>query len=123
MNPTEIFVDKTRRLVLPGDYIVYGHALGRCAGLQYGRVIAVLPPVRDPYGGVCAKIRVQGVDAHDNWLGYSKKNKGYKAGKVELLRPGTLCYPSRVLKVEPHQIPEQVLALLEQVKIPDAAQQ
>jgi len=114
-----MFIDKTGREVLPGDYIVYGHALGRCAGLQYGRVIAVLPPTRDPYMGVCAKIRVRGVDADDNWLGYSKnESRGYKR-ETELLKPGTLSYPSRVLKVEPHQIPEPVLRLLERVEIPE----
>lgn len=117
----ERFTDKTGREVLPGDYIVYGHALGRCAGLQYGRVVAVLPPTRDPHMGVCAKIRVRGVDAHDNWLGYSKANRGYKADEVELLKPGTLSYPSRVLRVEPYQIPERVRLLLEQVEIPEKA--
>lgn len=117
MNPTEIFRDKTGRQVLPGDYIIYGHALGRCAGLQYGRVIAVLPPTRDPYMGVCAKIRVRGVDADDNYLGYSKyETRTYRSG-TKLLKPGTLCYPSRVLKVELHQIPEAIWNLLEQIEI------
>lgn len=122
MNPTERFLDKAGREVFPGDYIVYGHALGRCAGLQYGRVLDVIPAVRDDkyakYTGICAKIRVRGVDAHDNWLGYTKQDKGYKAGKVELLKPGVLCYPSRVLKVEPHQIPEAILGMLEQIEVP-----
>lgn len=112
MNPTEKFTDKTGREVLPGDYIVYGHA-----GLQYGRVVAILPPTRDPYMGICAKIMVRGVNAHDNWLGYSECHKGYRAGLKELLKPGTLSYPSRVLKVEPYQIPEAVRLLLEEVEI------
>lgn len=120
MNPTEMFIDKAGRQVLPGDYIVYGHALGRCAGLQYGRVLAVLPPVRDQYAGVCAKLRVQGVDAHDNYLGYSKHASTYRANTFDLLRPGTLAYPSRVLRVEPHQVPEPVLRLLERIGIPEA---
>jgi len=118
VNPTEMFIDKTGRQVMPGDYIIYGRALGRCAGLQYGRVVAILPSARDPYGGVYTKIRVRGVDAHDNWLGYSRYASSYKAGEVELLKPGTLCYPSRVLKVEPHQIPDKIRVLLDQVEIP-----
>jgi hypothetical protein len=115
-NPTEKFIDKAGREVLPGDYIIYGHALGRCAGLQYGRVVAVIPPAGDQYRGVCAKIRVRGVDANDNWLGYSGYGSGWRAGELELLKPGTLSFPSRVLKVEPHQIPEAIWKLLDQVE-------
>lgn len=118
MEPRGRFIDKAGWEVLPGDYIVYGHALGRCAGLQYGRVIAVLPPVKDPYMGFCAKIRVRGVDADDNWLGYSNHATRKYRRELEILKPGTLAYPSRVLKVEPHQIPEEIRMLLEQIEIP-----
>jgi hypothetical protein len=119
MNPTARFLDKAGREVLPGDFIVYGHALGRCAGLQYGRVLAILPPTRDRYAGECAKLRVRGVDANDNYLGYSNYASTYKANTVELMNSGTLAYPSRVLKVEPHQIPEAVLRMLEQIEVPE----
>ena len=115
----ERFIDKAGREVLPGDYIVYGHALGRCAGLQYGRVLYILPPAHDPYMGVCAKLKMRGIDAHDNWFGYSNRNPNYREMEPELLKPGTLCFPSRVLKVEPHQIPESVRLLLERIKIPE----
>jgi len=122
MNPTEKFLDKSGRQIFPGDYIIYGHALGRCAGLQYGRVLEVIPAVRgDRYAhsfGICAKIKVRGVNAHDNWFGYTKQANGYMVGKVELLKPGTLAFPSRVLKIEMYQIPEAVLLELEKIEVP-----
>jgi hypothetical protein len=36
-----IMRDKSGRELEPGDFIVYGHALGRCAGLRYGVVLEV----------------------------------------------------------------------------------
>lgn len=38
--------DKIGQPVKVGDYIAYGHALGRCAGLRIGRILSlkVIPP-------------------------------------------------------------------------------
>ena len=33
--------DKTGTEIKEGDFIVYGHALGRCAGLRIGKVLAI----------------------------------------------------------------------------------
>ena len=63
------FPDKAGCDLKPGDFIVYGHALGRCAGLQYGVVLEILPPNRKGWtGSKSPRIRVQGIDLDDNWV-------------------------------------------------------
>lgn len=93
------FVDKAGREILPGDLIVYGHALGRSAALQYGKALEILPDGR---------LRVQGVE------------DAFEAGKYKrpasLLRPGFLKFGNRVLKVDRSQTPMDVLILLDSVR-------
>lgn len=99
-------LDKLGRPIVVGSYIVYGHALGRSAGLRIGRVLAVHRNAPRDYGSAydragAWRIRVQGVD--DDW--------SHKA--AELCKPGTLQFPERTIVVQPEQVPSVLRALLE----------
>jgi hypothetical protein len=114
---TPQFPDKTGRPLKEGDFIIYGHALGRCAGLQYAKVLAITIGKRGYLEEPVIKLRVQGVDLDDNfdfedkeWTRERKKSPGYE--RVHLLKPSTLAFPSRVLRVTKDQIPVDVFKLL-----------
>ena len=97
--PMLMFCDKTGKQLFPGDYIVYGHALGRCAGLRYGVVLDIVKSENDDYGRPGCKLHVQGVD--DDW-----------GERCKPVKPGYLQFPKRVLKVALGQIPENVRTVL-----------
>jgi hypothetical protein len=107
--------DKSGRLIQPGDLIVYGHALGRCAGLQYGKVLAVNWKDERVYDYRTNKwdedarvphFTVQGVD--QDW--------SHEEPKL-LKRKGTLQFGDRILVVEREQVPMTVLELLDSVSL------
>ena len=101
---TPKFIDKSGREVKAGDVIVYGHALGRCAGLQYARVLALTEnPNPGPYfgGEQPMKLRVIGVTTDFGQ-------------KPELLsKASTVMFGERVLRVERNQVPADHLKLLD----------
>jgi len=103
------FLDKCGDAVRPGDFIVYGHALGRCAGLRYGRVIAIKEGNLD-YDKKGPKLHVIGLD----------DDRSYK--KPRLCKKGVLSFSSRVLKVNKSQIPAPALELLETVEVSDGSE-
>lgn len=101
------FTDKAGKPVLSGDLIVYGHALGRCAGLRYGKVLALIPhPDKDRVynktGDRDCKLRIIGVD--DDWSSHKPPELLSKASVVS--------FGARVLKLHPDQVPLKVLELL-----------
>ena len=94
--------DKIGQTIEVESFIVYGHALGRSAGLRIGRVLSITP-VTDEYqirNRSPWKLRVLGVD--DDWASQDPK----------LCKPGTLYYPSRVVRVSPYDLSNEILALL-----------
>jgi hypothetical protein len=93
------FKDKAGVPLKAGDIIVYGHALGRCAGLQYGRVLEVRVVVSRRRDEEKIKLRVQGVDSD-------------RGDEPRLLKPGFLEFPERILKVREEQVPEGIWRLL-----------
>jgi len=98
------FKDKSGENLKSGDYIVYGHNLGRCAGLRYGKVIEVTEGKHpSEYDKKVTKLKIQGVD--DDWH-FRRPNL--------LSRPSFLTFQERVLKVQESQIPEFILTLLEE---------
>lgn len=97
--------DKSGRPLSVGDFIVYGHALGRSAALQYGRILKI--ETKEKYGQQTLSIRVQGASTDDH---YDAK-RGW-VSEAYLLRPGNLQYGDRTLKIEPHQMPNDVFELL-----------
>lgn len=101
----DYFIDKSGREVKVGDFIVYGHNLGRCAGLRFGKVLKIektAHPWRDDEDEW--KIGVQGID--DDW------NTDINDAKAA--RKGTLLFPERILGIN-NIIPEHYKELLSEV--------
>lgn len=88
--------------VSPGCFIAYGHALGRCAGLRIGKVLAVKPA--DPYSYSKWRITVRGVD--DDWSHVPPKLCS---------RNGTLQFPERMVVLNGDNLPDIYLKLLADV--------
>lgn len=99
-------LDKLGREITPGAMIVYGHALGRCAGLQIGRVLAIKQVPETNYWGkepkMAWRITVIGIDDH-----------GYGNQKPPELntRKGTLQFPERIIVLD--ELPPAYKTLLE----------
>lgn len=91
--------DKSGRELQVGDIIVYGHALGTCASLQYGIIKEIKSP-KNIYNASREHARVRGTD--QDW---------HKLAKLRN-KDGTLQYGERILKVWAEQVPSEVLALL-----------
>lgn len=72
-----------------GDYIVYGHALGRCAGLRYGLVL-------------------EANDDSIKIIGYNDDWPGSKYGDHLLSKPSRLVFPGRILRIYSSQVPEHI---------------
>lgn len=106
-----VFKDKSGREIQVGDIIAYGHALGRCAGMRYGKVLAVkMGQDLEHYDKKAAKLTVQGVD--DDWA----------HNEPELLnKKSTLAFGTRILKLNRDQVSPKVLAILEKVEIGEQA--
>lgn len=95
--------DKLGRRFEAGDFIAYGHALGRCAGLRIGKVLEIKRVGGRGYGYAVPapswRITVVGVD--DDWNGR----------ELELCRKGTLLYPNRCLVLDAYTVPDSYLEL------------
>lgn len=85
--------DKVGREITVGAFIAYGHALGRCAALRVGRVLAIKAPAEGcqewhHYGGGW-RITVIGI------------SDDYRHRAPELnSRKGVLQFPSRMLVLD-----------------------
>jgi hypothetical protein len=93
------FIDKAGRNVIVGDYIVYGHNLGRCAGLRFGKVLKIAVITETWHGDEEWRITVQEVD--DDW----------SFEDLRLCRKGCLNFPNRIMKVN-EIIPENYKEIL-----------
>ena len=97
------FKDKAGRNLCPGDLIVYGHSLGRCAGLQYGKVLAITEGLCGDFLGTrVPKIRIIGVAA----------DYGYEQAPELLSKESLLEFSDRVIRITEDQIPLTILNLL-----------
>lgn len=84
------FLDRGKREVKVGDFIIYTHSSGRSAVLQFGRVLSIESIEVPIYFGSAKtkpqwRIGVRGV-YESNW-----------DGKHRVMKPGTLQYPSRII--------------------------
>jgi hypothetical protein len=93
--------DKFGTVIEAGCYIVYGHALGRCAGLRIGKVLSVQPKKKSYSHENGYSITVQGIDDDWNFRGM---------GLTE--RKGTLLFGDRIIVLAPEQVPEAYRELL-----------
>lgn len=112
-----MFTDKSGWILKPGDFIIYGHALGRCAGLQYGKVMEIIEG-KSPLGynmPTWTKLKIRPVTYNDN---YDRIGPDYQwdTSKVRVsTKASVLTFSSRVLKVERYQIPQPVLEALDAI--------
>lgn len=101
------FKDKAGVYIFKGDLIVYGHNLGRCAGLRYGKVLDIIVKRADWRCETdTVKLKVRGVD--DDW----------DSREAELLsRVSYLQFNGRVLRVSREQVPGHIVNLLDAVEV------
>lgn len=94
--------DKIGQEIKPGSYIVYGHALGRCAGLRIGKVIKIDEFKENRWGRIGCRISVRGVN--DDW----------KHDPIKLTQKlGTLLFPNRIVVLAPELVPQDYRDLLD----------
>lgn len=112
---TPVIYDKLGQPITPGCYIIYGHALGRCASIALGKVFKV-GEVETPYRNHKAyRITVRGISDDGCSVGDylnkpDKKNDAFY--KVELLsKLSTLQFPERCLVIPESQVPKTYLDL------------
>ena len=107
MTTDNTVFDKAGKQLFVGDYIIYGHNLGRCAGLKFGKVLSLEHEVENRgYNGKewlynTYKIGVQGVD--DDF-----------SGEPTLSRKSYLLYPDRIFVISFDQLPEYAKKLYEE---------
>ena len=99
--------DKAGRTIKPGDIVIYGKALGRSAGMQYGKVISIFEAEdRNYYGdrGTKMKEKLRFIGIDDGW--------GFKKA---LQKPSTLEFSERILVVTRKQVNAGALKLLDTI--------
>jgi hypothetical protein len=107
------YYDKAGQRVHIGDVIVYGHALGRCAALQYGMVTKFKESKNKWTDKPEVHLIVRGISYHDNDMdNVGNRNSTYRQ-VPKFLKLGTLQFPSRLLKVNVDQIPLDVYTLVD----------
>ncbi len=100
--------DKVGNEIKVGCFIVYGHALGRCAGLRIGKVLRI--NMREPPKFVANQ------DPDPSFTVMSVNDMvGFPIGLMH--KKGTLYFPSRIIVLEPNQVPEAYKALLDPVEV------
>jgi hypothetical protein len=103
-NGIMIALDKLGQEIKVGDYIAYGHALGRCAGLRIGKVLNIkYEESNDWSNSKIFKIKVWGID--DEW----------SYDPILCSTPGTLNFPDRIVVLPIHQIPPDYVELLKDI--------
>lgn len=111
------FIDKAGSWVEVGDYIVYGHSIGRCSGLRFGLVLKIEQVSNWKTRNTWAwRILVQGVD--DDWADHSVGE--YNVPKLTNTK-GTLQFPSRILKANDF-VPGYVVDLCKPKEQPECPQ-
>lgn len=94
--------DKLGREIKVGSIVVYGHAMGRSAGLRIGKILSVIKKSKDHNGRQQWSFNVIGVD--DDFEGFF----GIKLND----RKGTLLFRDRIIVIDPEQLPTEYFQLL-----------
>lgn len=87
----EFYIDKAGQEVRVGDYIAYGHNLGRCAGLRFGKVHKITQKKAEAkysFDSEMWSITVRGIE--DDWSHQEAK---------PLERKSSLSFPERTIKI------------------------
>lgn len=102
------FNDKASNGVAVGDYIAYGHNLGRCAGIRFGKVLKI----------ECGTRHLQTADRmhQDWWIRVIGVDDDWQHNTPALCKGcGTLGYPTRILRANSF-IPQYAIELLRETK-------
>lgn len=98
--------DKLGQPLTAGCYIVYGHAMGRSAGLRFGKVLRVATKIPEYRTDPEDRITIQGVDAE------------WSHREPELLnKKSTLLFSDRTVVIDASKLPEKVFKLLEPIPL------
>lgn len=101
------FLDKNGSELKAGDYIVYGQALGRCAGINYGLVLGLTEVEDFDYftEKTTKSAKVKFVGMADRWN---------ERDPITLQsKPSYLYFPQRVLKINRVQMPMRLRLLFD----------
>lgn len=108
-----MITDKLGQPINVGDFIAYGHALGRCAGLRIGKVLKVqcLPRPEFRNWGPEAEWKITVWGVADDW----------QSDPPTLCKTkGILGFPNRIVVLQREQVPAAYRDLLDPVPvIPD----
>lgn len=103
-------MDVLLNTIKPGDYIVYGAAKGRCAGLNIGRVIGT-KSVNERWGE--GKMTVIMADAIVvEWGEYRRAGVSEYTDTPTKPRPVRLDFPERICVIPESIVPDAIKALL-----------
>lgn len=97
--------DKLGQEIKVGSYIVYGHLLGRCAGLRLGKILSINNRIEEYTDRQYTNFTVIGVN--DDW-GWGEKEPTLCSKK------GTLQFPNRMVVLAPEMLNEKVKKLLDE---------
>ncbi len=117
------FNDKSGAPLMPGDYIVYGYNLGRCASLRYGKVLG-MKETKNPAQyerATKTKLKIRGCDFYKGQEAFVSQNgseyKAYEPKANLLYSASWLEFGDRVLCIHPDQMPPEVLAELAPIEV------
>ena len=95
--------DKIGQEISVGSFIVYGHALGRSAGLRLGRVLEISKGKPGPFDKGWS-IKVIGIEDNEYW------DKPPEACQ----RVGTLKFPERIVVLNKRKFPKNLKKILDE---------
>ncbi len=101
-----MITDKIGQEIKEGSYIVYGHALGRCAALKLGLVLKVGFAKKE---GLYSKHRITVIGTDEMRL--------WELNNIDipyLTKVGTLMFPDRIIILPREKIPGNILELFDQ---------
>lgn len=106
---SDVVLDKIGQEIRAGSWIVYGHALGRCAGLRLGLVLE--PPrihKRDPYKSSQGNVRVTVWGVDDDW--------NHRKPRL-LSKKSTLMFSERMIVLREELVPVTIRALFADIEV------
>lgn len=108
MTDDDAPLDKSGHPITVGSYIVYGHALGRCAGLRFGKVLGVKRKPKPSYREL--------LDSDSQWsvtvIGFNDDFSWCNSYGIND-KTGTLGFPDRILVIPPEWLTEEIRSALD----------
>lgn len=102
-------LDKAGNELRPGDFIVYGHSVGRSSALRFGRIVSVNEKKARWDGYVGTTLTVWGVNDD-----YFDETSSFNRGATLLSKASTLQYTRRTLRIDRNCVSQTALKLLDE---------